>query len=79
VKSSEAVGKLATVMHLGTVQFGGRGDDQVRDRAPVTIAAMLGKQHAQPRLPSRHALRSASSDRSVPVSSRSSSMRAAAR
>jgi hypothetical protein len=31
------------VQHLGTVQFGGRGDDQVRDRAPVTIAAMLGK------------------------------------
>src|SRR5579859_5797689 len=145
------------VQHLGTVQFGGRGDDQVRNRATVAIAAMLGKQsldlqrsvhrrlanrqplqcplareqslqvflvprgvadlqrrhvarrddvraaqrqergpgayvspgpfqrglvreqHAQPRPPSRHAPRSASSDRSVPVSSRSSSMRAAAR
>jgi hypothetical protein len=32
------------VQHLGTIQFGGRGDDQVRDRAPVTVAAMLGKQ-----------------------------------
>jgi hypothetical protein len=32
------------LQYLGTVQFGGRGDDQVRDRAPVTIAAMLGKQ-----------------------------------
>jgi hypothetical protein len=31
------------VQYLGTVQFGGRGDDQVRDRAPVTIAAILGK------------------------------------
>jgi len=32
------------VQHLGTVQFGGCGDDPVRDRAPVTTAAMLGKQ-----------------------------------
>src|SRR5215469_1906152 len=32
------------IQHLGAMQFGGRGDDQVRDRAPVTIAAMLGKQ-----------------------------------
>src|SRR6185437_5121246 len=37
------------------------------------------EQHAQPRPPSLHAPRNASSDRSVPVSSRSSSMRAAAR
>jgi hypothetical protein len=27
-----------------TPQFGGRGDDKVRDSAPVTVAAMLGKQ-----------------------------------
>ena len=32
------------VQHLGTAQFGGRGDDQVRERTPVTIAAVLGKQ-----------------------------------
>src|SRR5580704_7500364 len=145
------------VQHLGAVQFGGRGDDQVRDRAPVAVADMGGEQpldlqcavhhplvdrqplqcplageqrfqiclvprgvadfqgchvargydvcgaqaqergprafvspgplqrglvreqHTQPHPPSRHAPRSASSERSAPVSSRSSSMRAAAR
>jgi hypothetical protein len=29
---------------LGSVKFGGRSDDQVRDRAPVPIAAMPGEQ-----------------------------------
>ncbi len=31
------------VQYLGLVQFGGRGDDQVRDRAPVTVAAVGGE------------------------------------
>src|ERR1700752_3801208 len=59
---------------------------QVQERGPGAAVpagpfqcGFVREQDAQPRPPSLHEPRSASSDRSVPVSSRSSSMRAAAR